>query len=130
MSFFGQFAETVPPFGGNNANPYSSVYQGKSTNQMVEEEESDVIEEGSTFRSQSNFLQLQTLSRDFMMLKQENESIKHAIVELQNDRENLRVAVRKLKAENNRFKVSISQIFLVFRYFLKMRFQLDIGRNF
>lgn len=48
---------------------------------------------------------LRSMAQDIAWLKQDNVQIKTAVMDLQRDRDNLRIAVRKLKVENNRMKV-------------------------
>lgn len=111
---FGQFPGALPQR-SRSANPMNQAYHPAvfpppaTTNQVEEQDEDDdesIVVEDMVYGDR-NYMHLQTLSKSFAILKQENESIKNAIVTLQDDRDKLRMAVRKLKVENSRFKVSL-----------------------
>lgn len=53
---------------------------------------------------------LRVLAQDVALLKQDSHQIKAIVFDLQNDRDNLRTAIRKLKVENVRMKAKLKRL--------------------
>lgn len=72
---------------------------------------------------------LRVLAQDVALLKQDSHQIKTIVYDLQNDRDNLRTAIRKLKVENVRIKAKLKRLSDAVKTHGAMGDTMDIEHN-